>query len=122
MVSLCVFFSVCHWAPDNKFLSVTNRCNNKNVPSLSDSRSLRESLWTYGLIKDKYTNQYLFPSENYTEKYCYILGLHWDDWYALPNFNPKSLEDLTVKYNAEIPTTNIANCKSNLKYGYCLFN
>ena len=53
---------------------------------------------------------------------CYILGLPWDDWYAPPNFNPKSLEDLTVKCNAEIPRANITNCKSDTKYGYCLFN
>ena len=53
---------------------------------------------------------------------CYTLGFPWDDWYAPPNFNPKSLEDLTMKCNAEIPTANITNCKSNTKYGYCLFN
>ena len=50
-----------------------------------------------------------------------MLGFPWDDWYAPPNFSSKSLEDLTVKCNAEIPTTNITNCKSNMKYG-CLFN
>ena len=29
---------------------------------------------------------------------------------------------MTVKCNAEIPMANITNCKSNTKYGYCLFN
>ena len=51
-----------------------------------------------------------------------MLGFPWDEWYAPPNFSLKSLEDLAVKCNAEIPTTNIANCKSNTKYGYYLFN
>ena len=51
-----------------------------------------------------------------------MLGFPWDEWYAPPNFSLKSLEDLTVKCNAEIPTTNIANCKSNTKHGYYLFN
>ena len=73
-------------------------------------------------VKNYMQTSNYFPSENYTEKYCYILGFPWDNWYAPPNFNPKSLDDLTVKCNAKIPTTNITNCKSDTKYGYCLFN